>query len=235
LQVAIHPVNRIATGLGIARLEKRGSSEMTFVKRIGGAAALGAAVLMGCGLCARPVQAAFIVTLEQVGSNVVATGTGTIDLSGLSLGCNGCDGYSGYVIPNQGNQEQLIVGSGLIDGYAGATGPTNFGPGNGYTPANSNSGDVVGELVPGTIEVPHGYVSGDPLSDTSTYLGATFASLGVTPGTYVWTWGTAGDDSFTLQIGPSAVPEPSSLPLVALPLGFVMLLAARRRRSARTA
>jgi hypothetical protein len=32
------------------------------------------------------------------------------------------------------------------------------------------------------------------------------ASLGVIPGTYVWTWGSLPDQSFTLQIG--AVPGP---------------------------
>jgi PEP-CTERM motif len=55
------------------------------------------------------------------------------------------------------------------------------------------------------------YVSGSPLSETSTYLGATFASLGVTPGQYVYTWGS-GDhaDSFTINIGASPVPEPST-------------------------
>jgi hypothetical protein len=38
-----------------------------------GAAALGAGMLTGSGLSAPPAQAAFIVTLDQVGSNVVAT------------------------------------------------------------------------------------------------------------------------------------------------------------------
>jgi len=75
-----------------------------------------------------------------------------------------------------------------------------------------------------------GYVSGNPLSDTSTYNNATFASLGVTPGTYVWTWGTGTHaDSFTLQIGPAAVPEPASLTVLALGLaGLGMALRTRR-------
>jgi hypothetical protein len=81
--------------------------------------------------------------------------------------------------------------------------------------------------------VPTGYVSGAALSNTSTYDNATFASLGVTPGAYVWTWGSGAHiDSFTLVIG---APEPSGVLLLALPLGFVVMLAACHRRATRVA
>jgi hypothetical protein len=41
------------------------------------------AMLIGAGLSA-PAQAAYTVTLAQVGTSVVATGSGTLDLTGLS-------------------------------------------------------------------------------------------------------------------------------------------------------
>ncbi len=50
------------------------------------------------------------------------------------------------------------------------------------------------------ISVPTGYVSGTFLSDSATYSGTTLATLGVTPGTYVWKWGTGANQNFTLQI-----------------------------------
>jgi hypothetical protein len=53
------------------------------------AAALGVAMLTGYGLSAPPAKAGYVVTLEQVGSNVVATGSGPIDLTGLTLGGGG--------------------------------------------------------------------------------------------------------------------------------------------------
>ena len=43
------------------------------------------AIVIMCGLSVQPARANYIVTLQQVGSNVVATGSGAIDLTGLSL------------------------------------------------------------------------------------------------------------------------------------------------------
>jgi hypothetical protein len=56
------------------------------------------------------------------------------------------------------------------------------------------------------LTVPAGYVSGTALSDSATYSGATFATLGVTPGTYVWTWGTGANQNFTLKILTAILP-----------------------------
>lgn len=42
-------------------------------------------MLVGAGLSAPPAQAGYLVTLTQQGSDVVATGSGTIDLTDLSL------------------------------------------------------------------------------------------------------------------------------------------------------
>jgi hypothetical protein len=71
-------------------------------------------------------------------------------------------------------------------------------------------------LADGQLAVPFSYVSGSALLDTSTYDNATLASLGVTPGAYIWTWGAgASADSLPLQIGPAPTntPEPASLAL----------------------
>ena len=77
------------------------------------------------------------------------------------------------------------------------------------------------------VFVPLGYVSGADLgTSTAAWNSQTLSSLGLTPGLYVYTWGTAPHaDSLTVQI---AVPEPASLSLIAL--AGPMLL--RRRRIA---
>ena len=55
---------------------------MTFVKKMAGAA-LGA-LLLGSGLISSPTRA-YVVTLEEVGNDVVATGKGALDLTGLNF------------------------------------------------------------------------------------------------------------------------------------------------------
>jgi hypothetical protein len=164
------------------------------------------AIVIACVISVRPVQASFIVTLEQVGSNVVATGSGTIDLAGLTFS-NPNNILSG-IVPN--SAEISTGGAGQVDVYTGAlTFPTSFG-GGGATLASSGSGDHV-DFQGRFVSVPTGYVSGNPLSDISTYDNTTLSKLGVTPGTYKWTWGTGPHaDSFTLQIGPVTAPDSGS-------------------------
>jgi hypothetical protein len=204
---------------------------MTFVKQIGCAAALGVAMLIGYGPMA---QAAYTVTLAQEGTDVVATGSGSIDLAGLRPIVSGA-------VTNASVQSSLglIITGPIVDTpidiYTGLTGPTSFGSSpsgvGGLTSASSGSGEIV-EIIGAfnDLAVPSGYVSGNPLSDNATYDNETLASLEATPGTYVWTWGpTALDDTFTLDI-PAAVPEPASLTLFGA--GFTALAFLRRRRKA---
>ncbi|MGH7113433.1 MAG: hypothetical protein ACREE9_02960 [Stellaceae bacterium] len=192
-------------------------------------------MLIGCGLSAPPAQAGYVVTLTQVGPDVVATGSGTIDLTGLSIVREGVIAFAA-VAPIGGLIITGPTSATAVDDYTGFTGPANFGSG-GLTGASTGSGgSVVMDGFDNLLAVPSGYMSGGSLSDSATYGNQTFATLGATPGVYTWTWGSAAtDDSFTLDIPAAAVPEPSSLLLLALPLGLVMLLAARPRRAARIA
>jgi hypothetical protein len=182
--------------------------------------------LLGLGVT-QSARANFIATIDQVGTNVVATGSGTIDLTGLSIAGGGA--AVGAIVPNAG---QLSLAAGGIDLYSGISGPTSFGSG-GATLASSSSGDAAGIVGFGSSDlfVPSGYLSGNPLAGTSTYNNATFASLGLTPGTYTWTWGTGVHaDSFTLQIGPAGVPDSGTT--VSL-LGCALLGVAVLRRKLR--
>jgi len=89
-------------------------------------------------------------------------------------------------------------------------------------------GDRVGIIRTLGVVVPSGYVSGTALSSSATWNSATVASLGVTPGTYVWSWGAGANQNFTLIIRGAGVPDGGST--VSL-LGFALVgLTALRRK-----
>ena len=69
--------------------------------------ALGVAMLTGYGLSAAPAQAGYVVTLMQQGTDVVATGSGPIDLTGLSLFLTGGEGIPfAQIIPSFARLEE---------------------------------------------------------------------------------------------------------------------------------
>jgi hypothetical protein len=209
---------------------------MSFVKGIG----IGAAMLLGLSA---PAQAGYVLDLTQEGSDIVAIGSGAIDLAGLSPDTTTAFSVFSVIQPNVG---EIIGGAEIapaqvtVDGYTGLTGPVFFGSG-GLTQASSGAGDEEVGIV-GTVDllfVPAGYVSGAPLSDTATYAGQTFSSLGVTPGRYEWTWGAGADQNFTLITGTALVPEPSTWALMLLGFAGLGLMgyrtAGQRRRIATAA
>ena len=176
-------------------------------------------------------QAGYDVTLEQVGPNVVATGTGAIDLTGLSF-----NGTASSVPPN------IFPSGGAIETGAPASdntwggplsGPANFGSGNGGNSYNANggTGSLVGILFfAHLVAVPQGYLSDTLVFDSATYNNKTLSDLGVTPGTYEWTWGSGADQNFTVDI--PAVPEPGTWLAAALVVIGLLLHFFIRRRAA---
>lgn len=166
------------------------------------------------GLSVSSAQAGYILTLQQVGPDVVATGSGPLDLGGLSFQFN--TGLFPGLTPSLPAAGTGPTPAALTDAYeytAPFAGPANFGPGTGTGP-DSGFGDPVGIFTPnfgnGFLFVPVGYVSNNPLSDRMRFNNATFSSLGVTPGTYEWSWGTGANQNFTLQTSTAAVPDPGS-------------------------
>ncbi len=203
------------------------------------AATLGAALLAS----ALPAQAAVLVTIQEVGPDVLISGSGTVNTAALIQ-----DSYTGWFGPNIFPAgAQILLGTlppAEFDTirYRGITGPASFGPVSAYFIASS--GDVFGVSGgSGFLHLPlygpgftNPYVSGTQLSATATVNNATLQDMGLVAGTYTWTWGTGVNaDSFTVQIGaappppPTPVPGPSALGLFAAAIG--MLAVGRRRRT----
>jgi hypothetical protein len=135
----------------------------------------------------------FNVTITKVGNDVVWSGSGKFNLTALtSLGTNTIGGGYGA------NQAVWAVGPNvLLDTYSGTiTYPTSFGSGG--TPVTSNTGSTFGILPGGSgrlLYVPSGYTSNSTISGTSTYANQTIAGMGLSGGTYTWSWGSGGNTS----------------------------------------
>ena len=115
----------------------------------------------------------------------------------------------------------------------GISGPANFGAGV-RTAASGGTGDAfVLNAFTEVLFVPRDYVSGSSLSGSATFVNATLASLGITPGTYVYSWGSgANADTFTIDVAPT-VPEPSTWALMLVGFGSLCFAGYKRPRRQR--
>jgi hypothetical protein len=188
-------------------------------------------------LCAasRPALAELIITAAESGPDVVFSGSGTLNISDLTFVGNanllaGIDFGAEVLLGADPSGFPAVEGYGIANEI---TLPGVFGA-DLFTSANLGTGPRVGVAVSAfsmqtapAIVVPAGYVSGAPLSSTSTFSGKSLSSLRINPGTYTWSWGSGENaDSLTLQI----VPEPRTVLLLALVL--TSLCAGRSRRFA---
>jgi hypothetical protein len=172
------------------------------------------------------VQASIIVTAVQTGGDVtLSSNGGSIDLFGLTLFGNAS--ASAIIWPSSPNLVMGPSSATSIDVYLGTINYSgvDFGSGS-ETLASTGTGALFGVVEPNTLVVPGGYSSGFLLSaSTSTYSGQSYASLGMTPGSYVWSFPSA--ETITLNITP--VPIPAAAWLFASAVG---LLGWVRRKSA---
>ena len=185
-------------------------------------------VTIASAVTAVTAQAAYVVNATEVGGDVVFEGLGSINLQSWTIDCVNCSSGAG-VLPNA----FLIMGDTRTDIYnsAALSGPTTIGPGTVDTAADSKTGPYVGiDWQTTALRVPAGYVSGDALTLSSmTFTGETFSTLGITPGTYEWAWGSgASADLFTLNV--SAVPIPAAVWLFGS--GLLGLIGVARRKKA---
>lgn len=144
-----------------------------------------------------PIQGLFF-TLQEVGSDVVLSGTGSANLSALSALLYSAGGS--FIRPSAGTFN-VGTGTGNVAWFTGVTlsSPTSFGSGS-ITNADSSTGDNFGFGGFGDIQVPQGY-GGGLLNGTATFTGTTLSTLGATVGTYETKWGASGaSETITIQV-----------------------------------
>ena len=187
-----------------------------------------------------PSGAVVLITASEESGNVVFAANGVLDLDGLAFHSN-IEQAGAFICPDgcglAGDVGLVEVGSSTtqaVDTYTGLVSatPASFGSGSSQH-ATSGSGDYVGftaNVDTTYLVVPTDYVSGDSIASLATYAGATFASLGMTPGVYTY---LLPNDRVTLVVGnASVVPLPATLPLLATSLGGLAAMGWRRKRKA---
>ena len=173
-----------------------------------------------------------IIDVAEVGPNVVATFSGSLDLTGLTLdltgsasgGVSGAGGLGATIVSGDRDLEPVDIYTGLVSF------PAAIGPGENFFNGFFNTGDVGvgvqtftdGPTPTGRVFVPAGYESGDPLSATTTFFNQTIDGLGLAGGDFIW---QLPADSALVTI---AVPEPSSLAFIA---GSCFAFFLKRRKS----
>jgi hypothetical protein len=156
------------------------------------------------------------------------TGSGVIDLDGLTKIGSGPLPTNGIIWPDAA---EIVTGAaGNVDLYTGASGQTSMGSG-AESLGDSASGDQFGVgHSTGTfvIFVPANY-DGGFLSGSATFDNTTLAGLGLSPGTYTYTWNPGPTDgNLTVDVS-GVVPEPSTWAMMALGFAGIGLLAYRKR------
>jgi hypothetical protein len=185
-----------------------------------------------------PSSASITLRVEQIGLDVVITGSGTANLSGLTFVANN-NFWTNYISDIEVYVGPDAFNDGNVSLYSGIVGPLSFGIDSSlYELADNvgNSGDLFGILADNgsginQLVLPLGYSSNSPLSGVSRFSSLTIAQLGLTPGQLTtWSWGSgANADSLRLEVADSASPVPAPAPLLGLGAAFQMARRLRRR------
>jgi hypothetical protein len=158
-------------------------------------------------LCSSYSQAAVDMYIYQDGGDVVASASGSLYVSGLSIRDASASLPGGIIagtipVPTRLGLTYLGAPGSITTYFIDTTAAWSTGA---QFNASSGSGDQIGVFsnqADDFIMVPLGYVDGDPLSGTSRWNAQTLAGMGLISGQYVFNWVSGNNtDSLTLNVG----------------------------------
>ena len=157
-----------------------------------------------------------LITILEVGGNVVMSGGGSANTSALTSGASQTNGST--ISPSADFISLVSTGFTQVIPWTVVPGITpNMGSGGNTTIFTGLTGTYSFGILEnffgdGFLYLDVAYVSGTEIGPTTaTFLNRSFSTLGINTGTYTWTWGSgATEDSFTVQVGPLTVtPTPT--------------------------
>ena len=166
-------------------------------------------------LSTSPSEAAIIVNIEEQGSDVVVSYSGSIDLTGI-----------GFNIIGAANSNRIEAIGGQINFLNGAANkasmtdfgknpwtvaPSAFGTGGAFNADGVSiaAGNAFG-FQPNAFFIESTYVSGETISGSMTFNGQTLASMGINAGTGIVNATFSSGDTLTVNATAAAVPDSGS-------------------------
>ncbi len=189
-----------------------------------------------------PGQALIRLQVQQIGADVVITGSGSANTAALVSSGSDLD-WTNVLADNQIYAGPNSFGDGSGSGadvslWSSISGPAIFGN-NGSIVLNPDqgNGDFFGILASEVtaaplLVLPLGYISGTALNGTSTFQNQSITTFGITPGSlFTWIWGdTEATDSLVLEVQKSAAPSvPAPLPMIGAAIALAQSRRLRRR------
>lgn len=184
---------------------------------------------------------AVMITMEESGNDVTATLSGAItNWTGatLTVGTTQTGGIVNRVAPSDTaflfvNGPSLGAGTSLTR-YSAPTYPTSLGPGTTIVDANTSTASTVLYILGRQLDnifIADSYALNTPITGVLNWQNQTFGNMGLTPGSYIWSWGdpsTPGQgDKITLNI----VPEPATYAIALAGLACSGYVMRRRKRT----
>ena len=145
-------------------------------------------------------KAVITLTFEQIGNDVAIRGSGKANLSALTLDTSS-DTFQNVLTHDQAYAGASPFEAGSVDLYRGTiSGPASFSSNTDLTEepdSLTSSGPIFGIMAfRPRVVLPKGYVSNTEISGISVIKNVSISSLGLTPGSFEWTWGDAGTGTF---------------------------------------